>query len=319
MKQDGFCAAYSLREPICGGVAGCTAKTVVAPLSRLTMLMQVQFTQQGGQKALGLWHSFQNVRKTDGFLALWRGNTATLVHRFPYSAVGFWVNAKFNRFLERCEPSRTWPADCRHFIAGGVGATVSTVICYPLDLVRTRLTVQSGAPQYGGTANALSTIYKKEGFGQLYHGLGASVFSAVPAVTMSFAFFPRFQEWYRCAGVSPAYQDLLAGASSGAVSSVLTFPLDSVRRQIQVAGLRGRAPVYRGMFDVFSQIYRSGRQSSSGRLATFRGLREFFRGLAPELAKVVPSCAILFSVNNHLMETVNDNLLENMMERYSTN
>jgi len=51
-------------------------------------------------------------------------------------------------------------------------------------------------------------------------------------------------------------------------------------------------------------VYRTGYRHYEGSFPFFGfllGLREFFRGLAPELVKVTPNNAIMFSVHNHLL------------------
>ena len=62
-----------------------------------------------------------------------------------------------------------------------------------------------------------------------------------------------------------------------------TFPLDLVRRRMQLEGAGGRARVYNtGLFGTFGHIIRS------------EGLRGLYRGIMPEYYKVIPSVGIVF-------------------------
>jgi hypothetical protein len=78
---------------------------------------------------------------------------------------------------------------------------------------------------------------------------------------------------------------LLCGCVSGFVASTVTFPLDVVRRRMQVRGAGGgpgcaSPPRYA---EVIAQIRRSG-----------GGWRGFYAGIVPEYCKVIPGVAISF-------------------------
>lgn len=62
-----------------------------------------------------------------------------------------------------------------------------------------------------------------------------------------------------------------------------TFPLDLVRRRMQLEGAGGRARVYKtGLLGTFRHIIET------------EGFRGLYRGILPEYYKVVPSVAIVF-------------------------
>jgi hypothetical protein len=67
-------------------------------------------------------------------------------------------------------------------MAGGLAGMVSTIATYPLDLVRTRLSVQTlpgrgaiYAARYRGMWHCLGSIFREEGFFALYKGMGVSI------------------------------------------------------------------------------------------------------------------------------------------------
>jgi hypothetical protein len=63
----------------------------------------------------------------------------------------------------------------RLLLCGGLSGMISSFICYPLDLTRSILTVQTSSKQYDGIAHAISSIARKDGFFALYKGLGATL------------------------------------------------------------------------------------------------------------------------------------------------
>ena len=68
----------ALKQLFCGGVAGSAAKTVTAPLSRLTILFQVHSlvtTKENRPKfAMNFTGGFRKIVERGGFLSLWKGN-----------------------------------------------------------------------------------------------------------------------------------------------------------------------------------------------------------------------------------------------------
>merc|ERR1740117_2574643 len=134
--------------------------------------------------------------------------------------------------------------------------------------------------------------------------------SVVPMVALNFTLYDHFFQLYSGFGLPNVFQTLCAGATSGAMSSSIFFPIDLLRRQMQMVGVGGRKPVYGGVLDAVSQVYNTGAGRSSAlpwsglRLHRhFWGFREFFRGLLPELIKVVPNSAILFSLQKSLINS----------------
>ena len=87
--------AEAAKQLLCGGIAGSVAKTVTAPFSRLTILFQVHSmvtTRSNRPKyAMTIKGGFHKIIERGGFTALWKGNMTSVLHRFPYSAINFYV------------------------------------------------------------------------------------------------------------------------------------------------------------------------------------------------------------------------------------
>ena len=130
--------------------------------------------------------------------------------------------------------------------AGAMAGITSVVMTYPLDITRTRLSVQSSslvAPkiQTGeglpGMFPTMAHIYRTEGgIPALYRGLVPTVMGVAPYVGLNFAVYEHMRKL-----VTPHGQEhptgvgkLVAGAISGAVAQSITYPMDVLRRRFQV-------------------------------------------------------------------------------------
>lgn len=101
----------------------------------------------------------------------------------PVYSLKFAFNDTFKNMVRR--PGQKI-LDFRQLIAAGTMAGLFQILAtYPLEVVRTRLTLSStwGA-EYRGIAHCFTEIVKHEGFGGLYKGIGPSVRERVFAPSM---------------------------------------------------------------------------------------------------------------------------------------
>ncbi|KAL6534317.1 hypothetical protein OROHE_013242 [Orobanche hederae] len=277
---------------LAGGIAGAFSKTCTAPLARLTILFQVQgmHSDVATMSKPCIWREALRIANEEGFRAFWKGNLVTIAHRLPYSAANFYSYEQYKSILRSIPgldgQGRSPHADVFvHFVGGGLAGVTAASATYPLDLVRTRLAAQRNAIYYQGIRHALHTICRDEGFLGLYKGLGATLLGVGPSIAISFSVYESLRSsWHsRRPNDSTILVSLACGSLSGIASSTATFPLDLVRRRMQLEGAGGRARVYNtGLFGAFRHIIR---------VEGFRGL---YRGIMPEYYKVVPSVGIVF-------------------------
>ncbi|CAK8541755.1 unnamed protein product [Lathyrus sativus] len=277
-----------------GGVAGAFGKTCTAPLSRLTILFQVQgmHFDVGHVAALSkpsLLYEAQRIVNEEGFRAFWKGNLVTIAHRLPYSAVNFYTYECYKNLLHSVlgENHRAKASSdvLVHFVSGGMSGMTAASALYPLDLVRTRLAAQRNVIYYNGMSHAFSTICREEGFFGMYKGLGATLLGVGPSIALSFSVYESLRSSWKSQRPddSTAMVSLACGSLSGIVSSTATFPLDLVRRRMQLEGVGGRPRVYNtSLFRTFGHIFRN------------EGIRGLYRGILPEYYKVVPGVGIVF-------------------------
>ncbi|KAI5561135.1 hypothetical protein BDE02_16G094000 [Populus trichocarpa] len=282
----------TVQQLLAGGVAGAFSKTCTAPLARLTILFQVQgmHSDVTALSKASIWQEASRVINEEGFRAFWKGNLVTIAHRLPYSSVSFYAYERYKSFLQPVlgvENHRVnGTADLAvHFIGGGMAGITAASATYPLDLVRTRIAAQRNTMYYRGIWHAFHTICREEGFLGLYKGLGATLLGVGPSIAISFSVYESLRSFWHSKrpNDSTIMVSLACGSLSGIASSTATFPLDLVRRRMQLEGAGGRARIYTsGLFGTFAHIIHT------------EGFRGMYRGILPEYYKVVPSVGIVF-------------------------
>jgi solute carrier family 25 phosphate transporter 23/24/25/41 len=129
-------ANASLRRLFSGAVAGAVSRTTVAPLETIRTHLMVG---NGHHSVVGVFH---NVMKTEGWQGLFRGNGVNVIRVAPSKAIELFAYDTVKTLLapKPGEPSHLIiPAST---VAGATAGVCSTLCTYPLELLKTRLTIQ---------------------------------------------------------------------------------------------------------------------------------------------------------------------------------
>ncbi|RCI04828.1 hypothetical protein CU098_001121, partial [Rhizopus stolonifer] len=92
---------YVIKSGIAGGIAGCMAKTSVAPLDRIKILFQSRnpaFEKYAGTFT-GAFKAGRDIYKNGGLLGLFQGHSVTLLRIFPYAAIKFVAYEQYRALL----------------------------------------------------------------------------------------------------------------------------------------------------------------------------------------------------------------------------
>ncbi|KAI7597644.1 hypothetical protein KC319_g23167, partial [Hortaea werneckii] len=84
---------------IAGGVAGAVSRTVVSPLERLKILLQVQ-TGSRTEYKMSISKALGKIWREEGFKGMMAGNGTNCIRIVPYSAVQFGSYNFYKRFFE---------------------------------------------------------------------------------------------------------------------------------------------------------------------------------------------------------------------------
>lgn len=159
------------------------------------------------------------------------------------------------------------------FAAGAVAGVSEILVMYPLDVVKTRVQLQSNVvtsaaeERYNGMFDCFRKIVKNEGFSRLYRGISAPILMEAPKRATKFAANDSWGSFYRgLFGAQKQTQSLavLTGATAGATEAFVVVPFELVKIRLQDRASAGK---YNGMLDVVRKII-----ATEGPLAMYNGL-----------------------------------------------
>ncbi|CAL9771804.1 unnamed protein product [Musa acuminata subsp. burmannicoides] len=284
-----------VKEFVAGGVAGGVAKTAVAPLERVKILFQ---TRRAEFHTVGLLGSFQKILQTEGLLGFYRGNGASVARIVPYAALHYMAYEQYRRWIILGFPD-VGKGPVLDLVAGSIAGGTAVIFTYPLDLVRTKLAYQVVGPArlknkgpyhsseqvYRGILDCILKIHRQNGLRGLYRGVGPSLYGIFPYSGLKFYFYEELKRHIPEEHKQDVIMKLACGSLAALLGQTITYPLDVVRRQMQVQALStSNNKSGKGTFESLVMISQT------------QGWRQLFSGLSINYLKVVPSVAIGFTV-----------------------
>ncbi|XP_074563907.1 putative mitochondrial adenine nucleotide transporter BTL3 [Curcuma longa] len=264
---------------VAGAVSTMISRTCIAPLERIKLECMVQGSKRSWLKIV------QCIWDSEGLSGFWKGNGLNLLRMVPSKSINFIAYDMYVGWLLRLE-GKNRITNHDSVIGGAISGLLSTVLCIPLDTVRTRLAAPGGEA-LGGVAGCLCSMVQNEGFYSLYKGLNAALISMGPSSAVFYLVYDILKNSHlskmkkdtsgeRSDQLGPV-RTLLYSAIAGAVSETVTYPLEVIRRQQQL------------------------QQSSNLRLSSAfidlvkrEGVESLFVGLVPSTLQVLPAAALSY-------------------------
>uniref|UniRef100_A0A7N1A4A6 EF-hand domain-containing protein n=1 Tax=Kalanchoe fedtschenkoi TaxID=63787 RepID=A0A7N1A4A6_KALFE len=271
-SKDGHAGRYL----IAGGIAGAASRTATAPLDRLKVVLQVQTTKASIMPAVKkIW--------TEGrFVGFFRGNGLNVVKVAPESALRFYSYELFKGLVADAQgqESKADIGATGRLLAGGAAGAVAQTFIYPLELVKTRLQTTKCESGLGALTRDILVHEGPRGF---YRGLIPSVMGIVPYAGIDLAAYESLKEMSKKYILADKKEpgplvQLSCGTVSGALGATCVYPLQVIRTRMQADNS------YNGMADVIRKTLRK------------EGFLGFYKGILPNMLKVVPSASITYMV-----------------------
>jgi len=176
-----------------GGAAGTMSLLFVYSLDYARTRLANDAKGKGGERQFnGLVDVYVKTLKSDGIQGLYRGFTISAVGIFIYRGMYFGL-------YDTLKPLLLGP-DANvgiSFLLGWAVTVTAGLMSYPIDTVRRRMMMTSGAGavKYKGSMDCFVQVTKNEGFMSLMKGAGANILRGVAGAGV-LAGFDKFKELY---------------------------------------------------------------------------------------------------------------------------
>ncbi|XP_071765950.1 calcium-binding mitochondrial carrier protein SCaMC-3b [Centroberyx gerrardi] len=279
------------RQLVAGAMAGAVSRTGTAPLDRLKVFLQVHGSSSRG---INLWSGLRGMVQEGGVLALWRGNGINVLKIAPESAIKFMAYEQIKWLIRGSKEGGSLRVQER-FIAGSLAGAIAQTIIYPMEVLKTRLTLRKTG-QYSGMADCAKQILRKEGVRAFYRGYLPNTLGIIPYAGIDLAVYETLKNaWLQSYCVGSADPGVLVLLGCGTVSStcgqLASYPLALIRTRMQAQATTEGIPKL-SMVGQFKHII------------SHEGVPGLYRGIAPNFLKVIPAVSISYVVYEHMKKVL---------------
>ncbi|MBA0735072.1 hypothetical protein Gogos_018953, partial [Gossypium gossypioides] len=293
-EKKGSGALNTTKHLWAGAVAAMVSRTFIAPLERL----KLEYIVRGEKRSL--IELIKWIAASEGLKGFWKGNFLNILRTAPFKAINFYAYDIYRSQLLKLSGNEE-ATNSERFLAGAAAGITATLLCLPMDTIRTVM-VGPGGEALGGLIGAFRHMIQTEGFFSLYKGLVPSIISMAPSGAVFYGVYDilksaylhspegrkRIQDMKQGGQELNAFEQLelgpvrtlLYGAIAGACSEAATYPFEVVRRHLQ---MQVRATKL-GALATCVKIVQQG------------GISALYAGLIPSLLQVLPSAAISYLV-----------------------
>ncbi|KAF9983788.1 mitochondrial thiamine pyrophosphate transporter [Mortierella antarctica] len=321
----------------CGATAGVVSRFVIAPLD--VVKIRLQGLWKGNMAAEYLYLTYGGMQfliyqQTKSFLSRTAdvsAQQAKMLNLTGYRAQGAQVFTAV-----------TGSSSVQSFISGATAGIMATACTYPFDLLRTRFAVQRDVKVYTGVLQAFQHIFRKDGVQGFYRGMAPALIQVIPYMGVMFGSYDSLKQvasWLKTRAAletskptftsAPAskatfsstsdpppqlktvgrlllgVEDMICGALSGLISKTAVYPLDMVRKRLQIQGSE-QQKVNLGVFTSTSTSTAAAKSSMEAlptsvwscmrQIVRREGYLALYKGLLPGLLKAAPASAVTFLV-----------------------
>lgn len=293
-SQDGFSSSFV--ETVAGFTAGIVSTLSLHPLDMVKTRLQVD---RSSSRFGGSLRIIRNIFSHEGgCVAFYRGLTPNLIGNSTSWGLYFLCYSSLKDTIRAYREEREQIlASSDYLLASGSAGIITSVLTNPIWVIKTRmLSTGSHAPgAYSSFASGAKQIYQVEGVPGFYRGLIPALFGVSHGALQFMAYEQlknfRFRSMNTMGSIESSHLGaeralgnvdflVISGLSKIFAGSV-TYPYQVIRSRLQTYEAH---LIYRGAIDVFSQVWAQ------------EGIAGFYKGLGPNLFRVLPSTWVTFLV-----------------------
>jgi len=229
-----------------GACSGIFTRTVCQPFDVLKIRFQLQVEPLSKNSKNSTYKSISQsislILREEGVNALWKGLIPGQLLSFTYGLTQFGMYQMSLAYLSKNENELNQTSSI-HFICGVCGTSTATLTSYPFDVVRTRLVAQKSNQIYSNMREVFTSIYKTQGLFAYYRGFFPNLIQNSLQGGFMFMFYNRISKLFstNTSNNKTSNDDYLNGLKqfssgflSGIASKTLVYPLDVVKKRLQL-------------------------------------------------------------------------------------
>ena len=299
---------------LAGGTAGILSRSLTAPLEKVKIVAQTGTSATGG----GMRAELRSIVSNQGFKGLFAGNLTNCIRVFPTAGITCTVYLNLLRLtpadseLDPMEP-------VYRLLCAGTAALVANSLTYPLDLIRARLTVARGTGAGVSIAQSFRDILshpQQGGIAGLYRGIAPTLMAVVPFIAIQNTTIDLLRDKAITAGYEPSAGLLMSvGACAGLVAQTVVYPLDVLRRRMQLANMDPTTTATTTTINAHSpnsstpgasaaninaNVVSDSAWLSIRQIVRNGGVKSLFAGIIPTFLKTVPTVATVALVTGSI-------------------
>lgn len=285
-----------------GFVAGVTGTIAGYPFDTVKVRLQTQTLNH--RLYTGSLDCFIKIAKQESVLGFYKGMSSPMFGVAIINGIVFSVQNVSKSLFENPD---TYTALA---VTGAIAGCVQSIICSPIELVKTRLQMQGIGQQrklfalsthlYKGPIDCLKKSYARRGMRSgVMRGLSMTLARDIPSFAAYFPAWQFFVTTFSPTGKEadmPMYMSLIGGGFTGIAAWTVSYPFDVIKSRYQAS----RDHVYKGVWDCAVKSLRS------------EGWQVFTRGFVPCTLRAIPTNAFTYPVYALLKRTFDSSRDEEM-------
>jgi hypothetical protein len=241
-----------LKSVSAAGSAAVITVTGIHPIDVVKTRLQVSGDGTNGArnyKALGIGGTVSVIAKEEGVTAFWKGIGAAWMREASYTSLRLGLYSPIKHAMGvKNDSNFLWK-----FAAGSAAGAIGSTAGNPFDVLKTRMmaTEGKGTPSLGEAASAL---YKAQGIGGFYRGLGANVMRAMVLNGTKMACYDQIKLMIKKSGLvsNNLAVSFFSAFGAGFFMATTVAPFDMVRTRLM--NQPPDAKIYKGFLDCLMKI-----------------------------------------------------------------
>ena len=238
-----------LKSLFAGAASASLARFTIAPIERVNIIYQISSSNTKNS----ISDITRRILQCEGVFAFWKGTKMALIRIAPYMGVKFMLVEQYARALESLQIESN-----KHFFSGSAAGVSATLITYPMDMARARMSASTDKKKY---TEIFQHIYSEKGVKGMYRGMSITLRAIALHDGMKFGLYDLSKVFYsKKLGITDidemsSSSRLFCGFCAGAVAQTICYPADVLRRRMQTSSMNTCAP-YQGFMDGLVKIFK---------------------------------------------------------------